>query len=120
MGFLLPLLVNRYTVGAAIAIGLLLGAYWKGYSTAAGRCHEAELRAKIATMERDLAAWKAADEVEKMLQADLDKQNRELQQLVVDYEKELLLRPAPACRLTPDDVRALERVRGWGKGGPAR
>lgn len=111
-GFLLPLLVNRYTIGAAIVLGLLLGAYWKGYSTAASRCHEAELRAIIATQARDLAAWKAADDIEKMLQADLEKQNRELSDLVRDYEKELLLRPAPGCSL---DERDVDRLRGIGR-----
>ena len=112
--FLLPLLVNRYTIGAAIAVGLILGAYWKGYSAASARCHDAELRAIIATQARDLKAWAAADKVAKDEQARMAAELIELQQMVTDYEKELLLRPAPACSLTPDDVRALERVRGNG------
>lgn len=109
---LMSLLVNRYTVGAAIALVLLLGSYWKGYSTASGRCHEAELRTQLATMARDLTAWKAADDIERMLRADLEKQNRELQDMVRDYEKELLLRPAPGCVLSPSDA---DRLRGIGQ-----
>lgn len=110
--FLLSFLVNRYTIGAAIALGLMLGAYWKGYTSASSRCHEAELRAQIASMKRDLAAWKAADEIEKLLQADLARQNRELQDMVTDYEKELALRPDTGCRIDGRDVERLRRI-GW-------
>jgi hypothetical protein len=110
--FLLPLLLNRYTVGAVIAIGLILGAYWKGYSAASARCHDAELRAIIATQARDLKAWEAADTAAKDEAARLAAELIELQQMVTDYEKELLLRPAPDCRLGADDV---ERLRGIGR-----
>jgi hypothetical protein len=113
--FLLPLIMNRYTVGAVIALGLILGAYWKGYSAASARCHDAELRAIIATQARDLKAWEAADSAAKDEQARLAAEMIELQNMVTDYEKELLLKPVPACSLTPDDVRALERVRGNGR-----
>lgn len=113
--FLLPLLLNRYTIGAVIALGLILGAYWKGYSNAAAQCHEAQLRAIIATQARDLKAWEASDKAAKDEAARLAAENIELNNLVTDYEKELLLKPAPSCSLTADDVRALERVRGNGR-----
>lgn len=111
---ILSLLLNRYVLGGLIGLGLLLGAYWKGYSTASARCHDAELRAIIATQARDLKAWEAADKAAKDEQARLIAENIELNNLVTDYEKELLLKPAPACRLDQRDVDALNRVRGNG------
>jgi hypothetical protein len=105
--FLLPLLVNRYTIGAVIGLGLLLGAYWKGYSTAAQKCHDAELRAQIATMQRDMAAWRVADEVEAALRSDLDAMNADLQDKVKTYELQLQNRPDGACRLSPADIDSL-------------
>jgi hypothetical protein len=110
--FLLPLLVNRYTIGAVIGLGLLLGAYWKGYSTAAQKCHDAELRTIIATQQRDMAAWRAADEVEKLLQADIEADNADLQDKVRQYETELAQRPDASCRL---DERDVIRLRGIGQ-----
>ena len=108
--FLLPLLLNRYTVGAVIVLGLLLGAYYKGYSTASQNCHEAQLRAVIATQARDLKAWELADATAKDEQARLASELIELQQMVTDYEKELLLKPAPACALSDDDARRLRGI----------
>ncbi len=109
--FLLSLLLNRYTIGALLVAGLAAGAYWKGYSTAAGNCRDAELRAQIAAMERDLAAWKAADDVEKLLQQELNEQNADLQDKVKQYELELQNKPDAACRL---DGRDIERLYGIG------
>lgn len=110
--FLLPLLLNRYTIGAVIGLGLLLGAYWKGYSNAAAQCHEAQLRAIIATQARDLKAWEAADKVAKDEQARMAAENIELNQMVTDYEKELLLKPAPGCALSDADARRLRDIGG--------
>lgn len=110
--FLLPLLVNRYTIGAVIGLGLLLGAYWKGYSTAAQKCHDAELRAIIATMQRDMAAWRAADDMERLLQRELETQRNDLQDRVKQYEIELAQRPDGKCALSPDDI---DRLHGIGK-----
>jgi hypothetical protein len=109
--FLLPLLLNRYTLGAVIALGLILGAYWKGYSAASARCHDAELRAIIATQARDLKAWESADAAAKDEAARLAAELIELQQMVTDYEKEILLKPAPACTLSDVDA---DRLRGIG------
>lgn len=113
--FLLPLLLNRYTIGAVIALGLILGAYWKGYSAASANCHDAQLRAIIATQARDLKAAETASKMAADEQARLAAENVELNNMVTDYEKELLLKPAPACSLSADDVRALERLRGNGR-----
>lgn len=110
--FLLSLLLNRYTIGALLVAGLAVGAYWKGYSTAAGNCRDAELRAQIAAMERDLAAWKAADDVEKLLQRELDEQNADLQDKVKQYELELQNRPNGGCTLGPDDIGRLHGIGG--------
>jgi len=108
---IIPLLVNRYTIGAIIGLGLILGAYWKGYSTASANCHEAQLRAVIATQARDLKAWEAASKTDKDEMARLAAENIELNNMVTDYEKELLLKPAPACAL---DQRDVDRLRGIG------
>lgn len=105
--FILSLLLNRYTIGALLVAGLAAGAYWKGYSTAAGNCRDAELRAQIAAMERDLAAWKAADDVEKLLQQELNEQNADLQDKVKEYELELAQRPDAKCALDAHDIERL-------------
>ena len=110
--FLLPLLVNRYTIGAVIALGLILGAYWKGYSTAAQKCHDAELRAIIASQARDLKAGEDAAKAAADLQSQLAADNIELHQTVQDYEKELLTKPAPDCAL---DSRDIDRLHSIGK-----
>lgn len=109
--FLLPLLVNRYTIGAVIGLGLLLGAYWKGYSTAAQKCHDAELRAVIASQARDIAARDAASQADKDMQAQLAADNIELQQKVQDYATELATRPNAKCALSPADAKALNGIR---------
>lgn len=109
--FLIPLLLNRYTIGFLLIAGLVTGAYFKGRWTAEANCHEAELRAQIATMKRDLAAWKAADEVEKILQSEVEAERRDLQEKVTEYEIELALRPDTRCTLDGSDV---ERLRGIG------
>jgi hypothetical protein len=113
--FLMPLLVNRYTIGAVIGLGLLLGAYWKGHSTAAQNCRDAELRAQIATMQRDMAAWRAADDIEKLLQSELETQRNDLQDRVKQYEIELAQRPNGKCALDDRDIRNLDRMHGIGK-----
>lgn len=112
--FLLPLLLNRYTIGGVLALGLLLGAYMKGYMAASAKCHDAELRYKIASLERDIAASKAADEIEKMLQGDIERENLDLQKKVQDYEAELATRPDNRCVLSPADAAAINGLHGGG------
>ena len=120
-GFLVWLLFNRYTMGAALAVGLLAGAYIKGHSDASAKCHDAQLRAEIASLQRDMAAWKAADAVDKMLQDELERQSADLQQKVQDYEAELSKRPDNRCGLSPDDIGRLRVIDGQGAAGkPAR
>ena len=109
--FLLPILLNRYTIGAVIALGLILGAYLKGYSAASANCHDAQLRAIIATQARDIKAAETASKMAADEQARLAAENIELNNLVNDYEKELLLKPVPACSL---DQRDVDRLRGIG------
>jgi hypothetical protein len=98
--------------GLVAAIGGAGYAYLKGYDAARLQCREAELRAEIETMKRDLEAWKAADEVEKMLEADLDAERKSLEKKVAEYEAELVLRPDDSCSLGSDDVERLRQYRG--------
>lgn len=105
--FLLSLVLNRYVLGGLVVAGLATGAYFKGYEVAASKCREAELRAELATMKRDIEAWKAADAMEKELQHEVDMERERLQQKVSEYEVELAARPDNRCTLGPDDIRGL-------------
>lgn len=106
-----------YILGGLVAAGLLgsVFAYFKGYGDAAQNCREAELRAQIATMKRDIAAWKAADEVEKILQNEIEADRRDLQDKVTQYETELAAKADTRCLLDERDVRSLDGLRGNGK-----
>ena len=108
----LSMLVNRYTVGVAIVLLMLGGAYYKGYHNAASDCHDAALTLQIANMQRDLDVAAKADKIQQQLQADLTTANEQLQQKVTDYEADLATRPADSrCAL---DKRDVDRVRGVG------
>jgi hypothetical protein len=109
------LLLNRYTIGLVVALGMLGGAYYKGYSSASAKCQDASLRARIASMERDMEAWKVADEVEKMLQGQLETEQKDLQDKVSKYEAELATRKEPKCTLDERDVRSINGLRSDGK-----
>jgi hypothetical protein len=98
--------------GLALAIGGAGVAYVKGYNNARLQCREAELQAELDTLKRDLAAWKAADAVEAMLEADLAAERKSLEEKVAEYELELQSRPDARCSLTDDDVRRLRLERG--------
>jgi hypothetical protein len=98
-------------VGLAGAIGMG-GAYFYGKHVAAQACQEASLRTEIATLNRDFAAWKAADEIEAMLDKDLQADRQQLEQEVKNYEIALKSRPEPNCTLTDADVGAVGRVPG--------
>jgi hypothetical protein len=111
MPFLPWVLAALMALGAA---GSLAG-YLKGRADANGNCQEASLRAELATMRRDVEAWKAADRIEAMLQAEIEAENRELEEKVTDYERELQKSPKPDCRLSPDDIRGFDGLRGNGK-----
>lgn len=102
--YLTSLLMNRYTIGVIVVIGLMTGAYFKGKWSAESKCHEAELKAKIASMERDMKAWKDADYMANVLQQELEREHRQLQQKVSEYEAELATRPDNRCTLDQHDV----------------
>lgn len=96
-----------------IAIGGSLGgAFLAGHHVAANACEAASLRAEIATLNRDFAAWKAADEIEAMLDKDLEADRQQLETQVKNYEIALKTRPEPNCALTDADVGAVGRVPG--------
>lgn len=99
-------------VGVAGLIGAaFLTTYAKGYLDARNRCQEAQLRAEIATLKRDMAALKAADEIEAMLTRDLEAERDKLEKEVEDYEAELAQRPDSRCTLSPADVDRLSGKR---------
>jgi hypothetical protein len=109
MPFLPWVLAGLMALGAA---GSLAG-YLKGRADANGNCQEASLRAELATMKRDVEAWKAADRIEAMLQAEIEAENRKLEEKVSDYERELAKEPLDTrCTLNQRDI---DGLRGNGK-----
>lgn len=107
---LLSLLMNRWVIGGLVALAMLGGAYWKGYSTASANCHDAQLLAQIASMQRDVAAAAQAQEVERAQAAELEAQRQQLETKVNDYAEALNARPDAKCALTDDDLRSLGGV----------
>jgi hypothetical protein len=95
-----------YILGGLLALAAVgtIGGYIKGRMDASAKCHDAELRVQIATMQRDMAAWQSADKIEKMLQHDIERDNADLQQKVQDYETDLAKRPDNRCILSPADA----------------
>lgn len=91
---------------------MLAGAYWKGHSDAAQNCREAELRAEIAALKRDVAAAEAAHRLEAAQTKELEAQRQQLAKEVADYEAALKVRPEPACTLTDDDIGRMRGQRG--------
>lgn len=107
-----------YILGGLVAAGLLgsVFAYIKGYGDAAQNCREAELRAELATLKRDMAAWKSADEIEAILRKQLESDAKELQDKVTEYETALAASPKDTrCTLDDRDVRSLDGLRVNGK-----
>jgi hypothetical protein len=103
-----PSLTPYLILGGVITSLALSGyAYVKGRADANAYCRAAELQAEIDTLKRDMAAWKAADEIEAMLQADIDAERKSLEDKVVEYELELLSRPDDRCTLGPGDIERL-------------
>ena len=89
----------------------LTGAYWKGHWDAAQNCREAELRAKIASLERDISAEKDARSLEAAQLLELEGQRQQLAKEIADYEAALRTRPEPRCTLTDDDIGRLSGKR---------
>lgn len=104
----IPTWVPVVLLAGALAVG---GAYVKGRMDGATRCHDAELRAVIASMQRDLTAQSQAQELEASQQAALEAQRQQLEEQVKDYEAALKIRPAAACALTDDDIGRLSGKR---------
>lgn len=101
-----------FVLGGVLAAFSLSGAaYFKGRSDAAARCQEAALRAEMATMKRDFAAWKAANEADQLLQSQIDADRKQLEERVKEYEAELSKRPDSRCALSKHDIDRL-RLRG--------
>jgi len=105
--WLFPILMNRYTIGAAVGFGLLVGAYLKGYVAARDACQDSALKAQIAAMQRDMDAFKAASEVEAILQAEIEAERNQLERRLSDYERELATRPDGRCILDERDIDGL-------------
>mgnify|MGYP006921314829 CR=1 FL=1 len=110
MEIALAILTNRYVMIPLLAIAMLFGVYTYGKSVARGECHDAQLRAQIASMQRDISAAQQASEVERAQSNALIVQRQQLESQVKDYEAALKSRPDPACTLSDDDVRALGGV----------
>ena len=101
--FLPWILAGLLAAGAAGS----LAAYLKGRADASARCQEAALRAELATLKRDMAAWRTAEQVEDRLQAELESELREMEKKVGAYEKELSERPDSKCALDQRDIDGL-------------
>lgn len=102
-------------IAALMAVAAGAGAYVKGRMDAAGNCREEELRAIIVSMQRDVSAQEQADRLEAAKLVELERERRDLEQEVADYEAELAKRPDEGCALGPDDLRALDGVSGHRK-----
>lgn len=105
----IPTWVPLAGLAGVIAMG---GAYVKGRMDAAQNCRDAELKAVIASMQRDIAAADQAKQLEASQQAELEADRQRLQKEVADYETALAMRPEPACTLGPDDIDRLSGKRG--------
>lgn len=98
--------------GLCCILGLTGGAYLKGRADVAATCRAAELSAEIAGLQRDLAALKAAEKIDRQLRQELIAVREALQKQVADYEADLATRPNGLCAL---DGRDLEWLRYGGQ-----
>jgi len=109
--FLLSLLINKYTIGAVIGIGLLVGAYAKGHHDAAMACHDAEKQAEIDSLKRDVEINAKSSKILGRLTQKLGQDNQDLQQKVTDYATELALHPELShCKLDGADLKRLRNI----------
>lgn len=107
--FNIPLLGKYITlVCVSAAVGLVAEGH--GYGRAAAACHEAELRAQIEILNRDIAIAKsaAADAADRA--EELDRSNADANQKVHDYENALAKRKNDSCGLSDDDYRRLRDI----------
>lgn len=106
----LPSWVAPLAIVAIVSSGIG-GAYIKGRVDSSANCREAELLARIASMERDKSISEKAAQIAqgnlKILEEEAKKQDQE----IAKYEAELRNRP-DKCGLTGDDVNRLRGPRG--------
>lgn len=107
---LLNLILNKYVLGAILAVALIGGAYWKGYSAASANCHEAAVRAELAAVQKDLSIAQDAATAAQIAQAELQATALETDRKVERYEDELAKRPATGCALDGSDVDSLRGI----------
>lgn len=98
-----------WIMGGLVALSLsgAVFAYLKGRADATAKCREAELRAELVALKRDIEAWKAANYMDRLLQDELEKERRQLEKKVSEYETELAKRPDNRCLLDQRDVDSL-------------
>jgi hypothetical protein len=94
----------------ALLVGLAIG-FVKGEQSATAKCDAANLRAKIASLERDKNIQKAAAEEATAALAEIAQQKSDLDGKVSSYEAELAKRDDNSCRLSPADIERLRAIR---------
>lgn len=106
----LPALKNVGVI--LIMIGVVLLAHMTGYSRGAAgaraECHEADLKAQIASVQNQLAIQQATSADAEERAARIAADAAELQQKVTDYEATLSKRDV--CALTRADINGLRRI----------
>lgn len=95
----------------AVITGSLGGAYIKGRLDSSANCHERELKAIIASMQRDRQAAIEADKKAKAQIKNMEQEAKRADEEIAKYEEELRNRP-DSCSLTVDDVNRLRGVGG--------
>lgn len=106
------LLFNRYVIGAGVVILLMFGAYEKGRMVEAVKCHDAELRARIESLTRDLTNAKSAAHDAATRSNQLEQSNSESNMKVAAYERELAKRKGDTCDINPADLRGMRKLPG--------
>lgn len=94
----------------ALLLGLAIG-FVKGEQSATATCNAANLKAKIAALERDTSIQKATAEEATAALAEIAQQKSDLDGKVSSYETELAKRNDGACRLSPADIERLRNIR---------
>lgn len=97
---------------AATVAGALFLAGIAGYRMSESEHAAASLRARLATLQRDLDAARTAERDAGRRAAALVERDTRNQEILRDYETALAARSEPgACVLSGDDVRSLQRLR---------
>ena len=105
---------RRPLLALLLAAGLYATGYYKGFSTAASRCHEAELKTRITRLQRDLDAQKTADAYEDLARSQIaaarDRALAERDAYRAGLEAS---HPGDLCAYDRGDVERLRELRGW-------